>query len=266
MSSWQRFVAFSRHVPELGLTVDLSETSLADDALTSDALVTGAFPKAFADMAALEKGAVANPDENRMVGHYWLRAPELAPDPALRKAVEETTARVVDFAAKVHAGTIAPATADRFTNVLVVGIGGSALGPQFVADALRTRADRMTPFFFDNTDPDGMARELGKIAEHGGLARTLTVVISKSGGTKETRNGMLEAAAAYRIQGLEFARHAVAVTGDGSELDGVAVKEGWRDRFPMWDWVGGRTSELSAVGLLPAALQGIDVLEMLNGA
>jgi len=135
-----------------------------------------------------------------------------------------------------------------------------------VADALETGADRMTPFFFDNTDPDGMARELSRIEGHGGLARTLTVVVSKSGGTKETRNGMLEAAAAYRIRGLEFARHAVAVTGDGSELDGVATREGWLARFPMWDWVGGRTSELSAVGLLPAALQGIDVLEMLEGA
>jgi glucose-6-phosphate isomerase len=58
----------------------------------------------------------------------------------------------------------------------------------------------------------------------------------------------------------------VAVTQDGSELDKVAVANKWLIRFPMWDWVGGRTSELSAVGLLPAALQGIDIQGMLNGA
>jgi glucose-6-phosphate isomerase len=58
----------------------------------------------------------------------------------------------------------------------------------------------------------------------------------------------------------------VAVTGEGSELDQHAQKEGFLDRFPMWDWVGGRTSELSAVGLLPAALQGIDIRSMLQGA
>jgi glucose-6-phosphate isomerase len=266
MSTWQRFVALSRHVPELGLTVDLSETSLADDALAKDPLVAGAFPAAFDAMVALEKGAIANPDENRRVGHYWLRASELAPDAETRRAIEDTLQGVLDFAASVHSGATKPQSADRFTNVLVVGIGGSALGPQFVADALRTGADRMVPFFFDNTDPDGMVRELSKIEERGGLARTLTVVVSKSGGTKETRNGMLEAAAAYEIRGLDFARHAVAVTGDGSELDKVAVKEGWLRRFPMWDWVGGRTSELSAVGLLPAALQGVDVVEMLTGA
>jgi len=267
MSTWQRFVALSRHVSELGLTVDLSETSLADDALAADPLVVSAFPKAFAAMDSLERGAVANPDENRRVGHYWLRAPELAPDAETRRAIEQTNARLLDFTARVHSGEIRPATAERFTNVLVVGIGGSALGPQFVADALRSAADPMRPFFFDNTDPDGMARELARIeSEGGGLARTLTVVTSKSGGTKETRNGMLEAAAAYKIRGLDFAKHAVAVTGDGSELDRVAVEEGWLQRFPMWDWVGGRTSEVSAVGLLPAALQGVDVNEMLLGA
>jgi len=56
------------------------------------------------------------------------------------------------------------------------------------------------------------------------------------------------------------------VTGEGSELDQLAAKQGWLRRFPMWDWVGGRTSETSAVGLLPAALQGVDVDAMLAGA
>src|SRR6185436_20092375 len=94
----------------------------------------------------------------------------------------------------------------------------------------------------------------------------LTIVISKSGGTKETGNGMLEAKQAYQRAGLAFEKHAVAVTGEGSELDKTAKQGGWITTFPMWDWVGGRTSELSAVGLLPAALQGIDVEAMLAGA
>jgi glucose-6-phosphate isomerase len=61
-------------------------------------------------------------------------------------------------------------------------------------------------------------------------------------------------------------RHAVAVTMAGSHLDKQADSEGWLARIPMFDWVGGRTSELSAVGLLPAALQGIDIVRMLAGA
>jgi glucose-6-phosphate isomerase len=152
-----------------------------------------------------------------------------------------------------------------FRRVLVVGIGGSALGPQFVAHAIgQPDRDRMTVHFFDNTDPDGMDKVLATIG--GDLDRTLTVVISKSGGTKETRNGMLEAKAAYERAGLRFEPHATAVTGVGSELDKYAEQHGWLRRFPMWDWVGGRTSELSAVGLLPAALQGLAIREMLAGA
>ncbi len=264
---WPRVQALSLYVPSLGLLVDLSKTSLPDDALRKDPLVTGSFPAAFAAMDALEKGAIANPDEKRQVGHYWLRTPELAPDAAIAEAIRGTLARIEDFASAIHGARLSPPNAPRFTNLLVVGIGGSALGPQFVADALGSPRDPLRPFFFDNTDPDGMARELSRIAATvGGLPATLTVVISKSGGTKETRNGMLVAKDAYGRAGLDFAKHAVAVTGAHSELDEVAAREGWLERFPMWDWVGGRTSELSAVGLLPAALQGFNVGALLSGA
>jgi len=146
---------------------------------------------------------------------------------------------------------------------MAIGIGGSALGPMFVHDALgEPGRDRMKFSFLDNTDPDGIARELDAIGE--GLRETLIIVTSKSGGTPETRNGMILAEAACRTQGLDFARQAVAVTKQGSPLDRQA--EGWLARFPMWDWVGGRTSETSAVGLLPAALQGIDIDALLAGA
>ncbi|HRE88043.1 MAG TPA: glucose-6-phosphate isomerase, partial [Myxococcota bacterium] len=69
---------------------------------------------------------------------------------------------------------------------------------------------------------------------------------------------------AYRREGLEFGKHAVAVTQTGSALDKAAA--GWLARLPMWDWVGGRTSVTSVVGLLPAALQGLDCAGLLGGA
>ena len=77
---------------------------------------------------------------------------------------------------------------------------------------------------------------------------------------------MLEMKAAFNAAELNFAEHAVAITGEGSQLDKIAKAEGWIQRFPMWDWVGGRTSETSAVGLLPAALQGFDIDQFLAGA
>lgn len=220
--------------------------------------------KAFADMKALEGGAIANPDEKRMVGHYWLRNAELAPTPEIRREIEETVANIEKFAARIHAGEILGAGGS-FKNYLLIGIGGSALGPQFVANALGDpRSDKMKPFFFDNTDPDGMDRVLALIGRE--LNQTLCIVVSKSGGTKETRNGMLIAKDAYEKASLNFNQHTIAVTMANSELDKFAIKNKWISRFPMWDWVGGRTSELSPVGLLPAALQGFNVSNILAGA
>jgi glucose-6-phosphate isomerase len=77
---------------------------------------------------------------------------------------------------------------------------------------------------------------------------------------------MLEAMAAWEKAGLDFGAHAVAVTGIGSKLDQFAAQQKFIARFPMEDWVGGRTSVLSTVGLVPAALQGIDIDQMLAGA
>ena len=144
--------------------------------------------------------------------------------------------------------------AGSFRNVLLVGIGGSSLGPQFIQNALATESDRMRFYFLDNTDPDGIDQVISAIGDT--LNTTLTLVISKSGVTKETRNAMLEVRHHYENSGLDFNRHAVAVTGEKSQLDQLAKKENWLRRFTMWDWVGGRTSVLSTVGMLPAALQG----------
>ncbi len=258
---WKRYRDLLYVGPELGLRLDLSRMDLPDDYLASMAM---RMEDAFDAMEALEKGSIANPDEERMVGHYWLRAPDMAPTETIASEVRSTLDSIEKFAAGVHGGRITPTDADRFERVLVIGIGGSALGPQFVADALGGKADTLKPAFLDNTDPDGIDRTLRGLGD--ALPRTLSVVISKSGGTPETRNGMLEAAAAYRLQGIEFGPHAVAITQEGSKLDEIAGEQRFLARFPMWDWVGGRTSELSAVGLLPAALQGIDVRAMLDGA
>ena len=258
---WERFQKYYTEFPSLGLALDLSRMNFADDFFVS---MEAPIQKAFAAMTELEHGAIANPDENRMVGHYWLRNPALAPSPAIRKEIEETVVAIKAFAAAVHSGSVHGAKGS-FKNLLLIGIGGSALGPQFVANALgQPGQDRLSPYFFDNTDPDGMDRVLAKVAPEFG--QTLCVIVSKSGGTKETRNGMLEAASAYEKAGLGFGPHAVAVTSHNSELDRYATEHQWLKRFPMWDWVGGRTSELSAVGLLPAALQGFDIGSILAGA
>ncbi len=253
-SLWDRYQRYFLRNDALGFSIDVSRMRFADGFVEKMEPLAQC---AFEQMKELEAGAIANPDEGRMAGHYWLRAPGLAPTPELKEEIAGTNASIAEFAAQVHAS-------GRFSEVLLIGIGGSALGPQFISDALGTNDDPMRLHYFDNTDPDGMDRVLDRLEPR--LEHTLVVVISKSGGTKETRNGMLEAQARYEKVGISFAERAVAVTGLDSELDKVAVSQGWLRRFPMWDWVGGRTSVMSAVGMVPLLLQGLDMPALLDGA
>ncbi|MEZ5324446.1 MAG: glucose-6-phosphate isomerase [Verrucomicrobiales bacterium] len=258
---WQAFCDHYLRYPDLGISIDCSRVRFDAGFFEKVAPLCAI---AFKEMAEVESGAIANADEQRMVGHYWLRNAALAPTPQLRDQIQAGIKAATDFATAVHSGSIHAPSGQPFQNVLCIGIGGSALGPQLLKHALVDHDAPLRTWFFDNTDPDGMARVLDEIGD--GLAQTLSIVTSKSGGTAETRNGMLQAAAAYEARGLDFARHAIAITGVGSKLDQEAIDKGWLKRFPMEDWIGGRTSLMSTVGLVPAALQGIDIAALLQGA
>jgi glucose-6-phosphate isomerase len=258
---WDRYRRYLCVCGSTGLSVDISRMNFGEELFER---MAPAMAQAFDAMEALEAGAIANPDENRRVGHYWLRAPQLAPEPATEEEIQRTLARVKAFAEEVRGGEGCSSRTHRFENLLVVGIGGSALGPQFVSAALGSADDPLGAYFLDNTDPDGFDDTFARIGQ--GLSRTLVVVISKSGGTVETRNAMLETARRYEDAGLRLAHHAVAVTQTGSALHGRCTSEDWLADFPIWDWVGGRTSVTSAAGMLPAALQGFDVDAILAGA
>ena len=176
--SWKNFQQHYLALPELGIALDTSRMNAPD--VLPDSLEK-LFRNAFQQMQELEKGSLANPDENRMVGHYWLRNPELAPSAEIQKVISSTKENILEFAAEIHQSKLQPQKAGSFRNVLLLGIGGSALGPQFVQKALRSKADRMKFYFLDNTDPDGIDQVLSSIGK--GVAETLTLVISKSGGT-----------------------------------------------------------------------------------
>lgn len=258
---WKKFSDTTRYYPTVGLSLDISRMNYSDDFFSAQA---AASEKALVAMDGIEKGAIANPDENRMVGHYWLRAPELAPD-NLRAGIISGIKSATEFSEEVHYGSVKPQSSSRFKQLLVVGIGGSALGPQLVSDALGDlyRGEvGLKVHFVDNTDPDGIVRIIKNLR----LQETLTLVISKSGGTVETKNGMLVVEAAYKKLGLRFGSHAVAITMPGSNLDKYAKENKFLRIFEMLDWVGGRTSILSAVGLIPMALEGIPIGEILFGA
>ena len=261
MSNWNNYNNLLRY-QDLGFSLDLSRTDMEQSYITA---LQPQIDRAYADLVKTEAGEIANPDEGRMVGHYWLRDESLAPNAEIKAQITEPIAQLKQLAEDVHHGVIAPPSGGRFENLLIIGIGGSALGPQLVYDALGSDS-KLTTYFFDNTDPEGCDVTLKKISRDGGLAKTLSLVVSKSGGTAETRNAMLEADKAYEDAGLCFGAHTVAITGVDSKLDKYAVEHKFITRLPMEDWVGGRTSVMSTVGLVPAALQGIDIDAFLAGA
>jgi len=260
-TQWRRFEQLLWFDEGLGIWLDVSRMDMGPAQLQE---LRPRFARAFEAMAALEAGAIANPDEQRQVGHYWLRNPELAPDPQAGQHIQQEIQRIDQFGAAICAGSLTNAAAARFTDVLWIGIGGSGLGPLLITRALRDPGRGLPFHFFDNVDPDGLSRTLAGLA--GRLATTLVVVVSKSGGTPEPYLGMRQARRAVEAEGGSWSAQAVAVTMLGSKLDATAAAEGWLARFDMFDWVGGRSSVTSAVGLLPGVLVGADMGGFLAGA
>ncbi|MGA7275911.1 MAG: hypothetical protein WBX14_13775 [Candidatus Udaeobacter sp.] len=137
---WQRFQQYFLYYRDLEFSLDISRMKFPEDFFEKMQPKIG---KAFAAMRELEAGAIANPMEKRMVGHYWLRNPALAPTAEIRQEIQQTVNRVKKFAED----------GKRLEHVLWTGIGGSALGPQLMADALGSAGNPMDIVFFDNTDP-----------------------------------------------------------------------------------------------------------------
>src|SRR5438046_2030695 len=154
-SLWQRFQKYLLHYGDLDVSIDISRMRFPDDFFEK---MQPRIEKAFAAMEELESGAIANPDEKRMVGHYWLRNPVLAPSAQFRADIEETNKRIKQFAADVHTGKIAAEDGKRFKHVLLIGIGGSALGPQFEADARGSSRAPIVMYFFDTAGPEWFRR------------------------------------------------------------------------------------------------------------
>jgi glucose-6-phosphate isomerase len=260
LSQWSRYCEYLYAASELGFSLDISRVRFKDDYI----LIMGdAMACAFDAMNLIETGAVANHDEGKMVGHYWLRAPDLAPTEAIRHEICATQVAVRAFADRVREGKVGGAHGT-FLDLVHVGIGGSAVGAQLLCEAWYDNPGGVAVHFLDNSDPDTVDRLRGRL--RGGWGRTLISVVSKSGITPTPWHVMLELEDAYQRVGLNFAQHAVATTIAGSQLDVRAADHGWLARFPMWDWVGGRTSVMSAVGLLSAAVLGVHIDSFLDGA
>jgi glucose-6-phosphate isomerase len=198
-------------------------------------------------------GEVINVTEKRAVLHTAARSFDSQPLRVADQDVMPDIARVREeiksFSAKVHQGVITGSTGRPIRHVVVVGIGGSYLGTEFVSTALQPLADREIELhYLSNVDIHNFGAVVGRIDPAG----TLWVIISKSFTTAETMANTALVESYMRDQGLDPARHMVTVTAKGSPGDDPARPV--LQSFHMFDFIGGRFSVTSAVGGVPLSL------------
>ena len=244
-----------------GLRLDLSKQawSLEDFAcglrLAEESGLVAARERLFA-------GEKINLSEDRAALHMALRAPVGAAyavgGVAVSADVEATRSRIKAFADGVKSGDIAGSTGKPFRNIIHIGIGGSDLGPRLVWEALRPRVAPIVLRFVANVDPSELAFALTGLDP----AETLVIVVSKSFTTQETLTNALAARAWLRGalgKAGDCQLVAVSAAPNLAEAFGVPADQ----VFAFWDWVGGRYSLWSAVGLSCAITLGYEVFEAL---
>jgi glucose-6-phosphate isomerase len=251
-----------------GLTLDVSKQAL-DTAALEGLLSLAAASGLGAAIEAMFKGDIINHTERRAVLHTALRAGAegRAEVDGQRVAteVEHVLARMERLVADVHEGRWRGYSGERITDVVNIGIGGSHLGPQLACEALRYQhSGQVRVHFLANVD----GGEFDRVVAPLNPASTLFLITSKSFTTVETRLNAMSARAwlATRFaDGAAIACHFVAVSAAPAKAVefGIAAD----NVYPLWDWVGGRYSLWSAVGLPIAFAVGMDAFrEFLAGA
>ncbi|MFO8141112.1 MAG: glucose-6-phosphate isomerase [Marinobacter sp.] len=251
-----------------GLTLDFSRNRLTDPILTALAGLAGACGLE-QRRAALFAGDIVNLTENRPALHTALRQPR---DKDIRvdgnnvmPEIHATLERMEQLVSAVHSGQQAGYTDKAFTDVVSIGIGGSFLGPKLVVEALKPYwQGTIRCHFVANIDGTDIAETLARLDPE----TTLFLIQSKSFRTQETLENSLVARQWFVQHGgteAAVAAHFLAVTTNVTEATGFGIHPD--NIFPMWDWIGGRYSLWSAIGLPIALTLGMDHFRaLLDGA
>jgi glucose-6-phosphate isomerase len=216
-----------------------------------------------ARIEAMFRGDAINSTERRAVLHTALRS-DFAGSPAIQAEVRASRAQLREFTAAIRSGAQRGTSGRPFKHVINIGIGGSDLGPLLVCEALHHEwSGGITPHFVSNVDRtqlDDLQRTLDP-------AETLVIICSKTFTTLETQANA-HAARAWIVGALgeaAAADHFVAISTNAAAMDDFGI--GASRRFTMWDWVGGRYSVWSAVGLIAELTLGSERFEeFLSGA
>jgi glucose-6-phosphate isomerase len=212
-------------------------------------------------------GAIINQTENRAVLHTALRAPATAvvnvDGVNVMPEVYEVKNKVKSFTNEVTSGQRTGYTGKPFTDIVNIGIGGSDLGPVMAVEALQYYKNHLNLHFVSNVDGDHVNEIIKKLNPE----TTLFVIVSKTFTTQETLTNS-ETIKAWFLKSAkqeDVAKHFVAVSTNLQKVTEFGINPD--NVFPMWDWVGGRFSLWSAVGLSISLAVGFDNFnDLLNGA
>ncbi|CAB3808717.1 Glucose-6-phosphate isomerase [Paraburkholderia ultramafica] len=251
-----------------GLFVDYSKNPIVDDTITRlVALAREAGVDAHRD--AMFAGERINRTENRAVLHVALRdrsgAPRMVDGVDVSPQIAAVLSRMRRFSGSVRSGAWTGYTGREITDIVNIGIGGSDLGPKMVCEALRPYGhERLTMHFVSNVDGADIVEAL----KHADPETTLFIVSSKTFTTRETLTNAHTARAWLLASGAPeeaVARHFVAVSTNTEAVSAFGIDTD--NMFEFWDWVGGRYSLWSAIGLPIALMAGMDAFEqLLDGA
>ena len=254
---WQNF-----HVEHDTWLLDISRQRITQETLTLLFDLVRATDLA-GRIAAMFRGDPINSTEQRAVLHAALRS-TFAGGADIQAEVRDSRRKLSQFAGAVRRGDKRGITGKKFKHVVNIGIGGSDLGPLLVCDALRHEwSGDITPHFVSNVD----RTQLEDLTRALDPAETLVIVCSKTFITMETQSNA-NAARAWIVGALgekSPANHFVAVSTNASAMDAFGIAK--EHRFTMWDWVGGRYSVWSAIGLVAELVIGSEKFEeFLGGA
>ncbi|MFM8356584.1 MAG: glucose-6-phosphate isomerase [Gammaproteobacteria bacterium] len=252
-----------RDLQAAGLLVDFTKQSVPHSVL--GLLLELARDTRFSEArSALFDGDRINRTEDRAVLHTALRTPPDRAHPDVADAVRNTQDRIRSLARAVRTGNHRGYTGKAVRDVVHIGIGGSHLGPELVVEALNTRASPLRCHFVANVDGHALTRALANCQPE----TTLFVIVSKSFGTLETQVNANSARQWFLERTGDttaLARHFIAVSANVPAAREFGI--GDDQIYPLWDWVGGRFSLWSAVGLPILFSAGPDAFdELLNGA
>ncbi|MCP4946622.1 MAG: glucose-6-phosphate isomerase, partial [Aestuariibacter sp.] len=251
-----------------GIFLDYSKNRVTDDVLT--ALFDLADAQGVdAQKAAMFNGEIINTTEGRAVLHTALRNfsgnPVMVDGKDVMPEVLATLDKIQAFTHSIHSGEHKGYTGKAIKHIVAIGIGGSFLGPKIMTEALKPyRTDAVKVHFVANVDGCHIHDVLSE-RDH---EDTLIVMSSKSFSTQETLQNTLTAKAWFLKQGgtqEDIAKHFVAVSSNVKAATEFGIAE--ENIFPMWDWVGGRYSLWSAIGLPISLALGFDNFKgLLEGA